>query len=187
MSITDAGKTSNDTVTAEKPKKERVPTEELRLLDPATVRFCREGSLLKMRTKPEAEWQEVTLARLFPLTEDECWLSVLDDTGSEVGVLLDVEALPREDLVCVRAELRRRYVVPQISRIYACRDRFDVTEWLVETDRGTKIFATRQAHENARRPFSKRVTLTDIESNRYDIADIDTLDPASRKLLEQRV
>lgn len=169
------------------PKKERAPTEELRILDPTVIGFRREGTALKMQATPESDWQEVTLARLFPLSEDERWLSVLDDVGTEIGMMLDAGELPREDLECVRAELRRRYVVPQITRVCSCRDRFDITEWIVETDRGTKNFVTRQAHESARRPFTKRVTLTDVESNRYDIADIDALDPLSRKLVEQRV
>jgi hypothetical protein len=140
-----------------------------------------------MRVTEEAEWQNATLTRLFPLSEDEQWISVLDDTGTEVGVLVDVTELSCDDLECLRAELRRRYVVPQITQIFSCKDRFDVTEWIVETDRGKKRFLTRQAHENARRPFSSRITLTDVESNRYDIADADVLDPISRKLLEQRV
>ena len=155
-------------------------------LDPAALRFRHEDGRLQMR-QGEEEWQEIRLALLFPLSEPEKWVSVLDKEGRELGILLELHALSKTDQTCVREELHRRYLVPKIRRVCACRDRFDLGEWEVETDRGQATFLTRNLREQAKQPLPRHLSLTDVEGNRYDIPDVTALDSQSQRLLEERL
>ena len=163
------------------------PPDELRFLDPATVAFRLDGQTLQMRGPGESDWREVTLARLFPLSDPTGWLAVADKDDKEVGIVADLGKLAPESVTAVRQALQLRYLVPQIRRIVACRDRLDGVEWTVETDRGETKFLIRQMHENVKQPISGRLMLTDVEGNRYDIPDVQALDPVSRALIEERV
>jgi hypothetical protein len=132
------------------------------------------------------DWREVSLVRLFPLSEPERWVAVITHDGREVGILLDVAELPPDAREAAREELRRRYMVPEIRRIVSVRERYDLVEWMVETDRGQVTFLTRNLREQVKRPFPHRLVLMDVEGNRYDVPDIEALDPESRHLLEDR-
>jgi hypothetical protein len=160
---------------------------ELPLLDPATVTFRREGHTLQMRRTGEEEWRAVTLTRLFPLSEPEHWIAVIDAEDKEIGLLLDLRGLASESLAAARAELERRYLIPEVLRIIACRDRFELTELELETDRGCVAITLRNPNENIQQPLPHHITLTDVEGNRYDIPDIDQLDIDSRRWLEERM
>jgi len=163
------------------------PSTEYILLEPAALELRREGERLQIRQGGEREWREVTLVRLFPLTEPDRWLAVLDAEGNEVGILRDLAKLSKDDRGAARDELDRRYLVPRIQRILACRARFDLLEWTVETDRGETKFLTRHLREQVKEVAPERLSLIDVEGNRYDVPSLDALDPESRRLLEQRV
>jgi len=177
-------------ITEQHPEEKKMPTIEeasdLHLLDGAALQFRREGIRLQMR-RGEEEWQEISLARLFPLTDGEKWIAVVDKENKEIGILKDLHGISREGLALLHEELYKRYLVPQISRILACRDRFDITEWTVATDRGELTFLMRHPHESIQLPLPGRVSLLDVEGNRYDVPDITALDPASRAWIEQRM
>ena len=161
--------------------------EEIRWLEPGQLLWQVENGRLRLRENAEAEWRDVSIYRLFPLSDPECWLSVVDKENKEVGIIRDLRGWPHEPLALIREELARRYLVPHILRIISCRDQFDFSIWEVETDRGPIKFHVRRHQENIQRPLPHRVTLTDIEGNRYDITDINELDEESRRMLEERI
>ncbi|HPD14837.1 MAG TPA: DUF1854 domain-containing protein [Planctomycetota bacterium] len=138
-------------------------------------------------TPDDAEWRDVTLVRLFPLTEPEHWVSLVEMNGKEVGVLRDLSRLGHEALRLARDELRRRYLVPRIVRILACRPRADLVEWTVETDRGRQKFLTREVREQIKEHQPTRLSIVDVEGNRYDIPDLAALDPESRRRLDAQL
>jgi hypothetical protein len=160
---------------------------ELVFLDPKALHLRREGTRLQMRRDGEEEWGEVTLVRLFPLADPNTWISVLGKEGRELGVVLDPSGLGTEDHALLHEELRRRYLVPEVQRILSRRPRFDLMEWVVETDRGQATFLTRNLREQQQPPSSDRVIITDIEGNRYDVPDLEALDPISRRRLESQL
>ena len=160
---------------------------ELRFLDPSSIHFGREGARLRLRMDGETDGRDVAVARLFPLSEPERWVSVLDKDGKEIGVIEDLHKLSREDLAHVREELHRRYLVPKIRRILSCRVRFDLAEWTVETDRGRMRFLTRNLRDQVKDHVHSHLAMTDMEGNRYDIPSIEALDPDSRRRLEEQL
>ena len=60
-----------------------------------------------------------------------------------------------------------------------------VSHWEVETDRGPRAFTLKDPQENVRDLGPGRILLVDAHGNRYRIADVRQLDPASRKALEE--
>ena len=164
-----------------------VNPEEIVWIDPAQVGWQVDNGRLQIRESEEAEWREVGLFRLFPLSDPERWLAVVDKENKEIGIIRDLHGCPHEPLSLIRQELGRRYLVPHILRVISCRDQFDITIWEVETDRGRITFQHRRQSENVQRPLPHRVTLLDIEGNRYDIPDLNNLDAESRRLLEERI
>lgn len=163
------------------------PEEAIRELTPSAVLFRQEHTRLQLRLEGEEEWRDVTLARLFPLSDPDGWIAVVDKDDKEIGILETLHGLPPESLACVRAELHRRYMVPEIRRILACKDRFDLLEWEVETDRGPAAILMRHPQESIKQLIPGRYSLTDVEGNRYDIPNLSTLDAESRRLLEFRL
>ncbi|MEA3399638.1 MAG: DUF1854 domain-containing protein [Armatimonadota bacterium] len=160
---------------------------ELPVLDAEAMSFRQQGGRLQVRLDDEQEWRDASAVRLFPLSESDRWISVVDEEEKEIGLLLELDSLGEEARECVEAELERRYLIPRIVRILSCRQRFDVMEWTVETDRGEVRFLMRDIREKVKRPLPRHVTLEDVEGNRYDIPDVEALDTASRHLLEERV
>ncbi|MHB9133077.1 MAG: DUF1854 domain-containing protein [Armatimonadota bacterium] len=161
--------------------------EDLQLQDPATLEFRQESGRLQWRKQGEEEWKKITLARLFPLTDPESWLAMLDAEGKEIGILQTLQGLSRQSLKAVRGELECRYLVPRIKRIIACRDRFDLLEWEVETDRGPLTFLLRNPQESVTQPFANYLCFADVEGNRYDVDDVRALDEESRKWIDERL
>ena len=162
-------------------------SDELRLLELSQVRLRRRDGRLEMREITYAQWRPVTLVRLFPSSEPDGWTSVIDDRGTEIGIFPDLAEFPAEELALVREEMERRYLVPKIGRITACRRRHDVLQWTAETDRGRVTFITRNLREQVQEPMPRYLILTDVEGNRYDIPDLEALDPMSRGLLEEQL
>ncbi|MCC6445482.1 MAG: DUF1854 domain-containing protein [Armatimonadetes bacterium] len=159
--------------------------QEMILLEPSPSLFREEQG--RLQAQSGEEWQEASVVRLFPLTEPEDWLAVVGKDNKEIGVIERLSDWPPESAAMVREALRRRYRVPQIRRVLSCRERFDLAEWAVETDRGAATFLTRHLRDHIQEPYPGRYTLTDVEGNRYDIPSLPSLDPESRRLLEERL
>jgi hypothetical protein len=177
---------STENESSQKPESEE-KSEDLVYLDPSSIELRWKTDTLEMRKKDEEEWQKAGLIRLFPLTEKERWLSLMDKDGKEIGILKDLRGLSGNSLTALRKELAQRYIIPHIQCILSCRERFDMTEWTVETDRGVRTFLTRGLRDNAKQPLARHFILKDVEDNRYDVPDIMQLDPESRRLLEERL
>jgi hypothetical protein len=159
----------------------------LRFLDGTEMNLRRQGSRLQIRRDWNEDWTDVSVVRLFPLSEPWRWVSVLDSVGREVGVVRDLAELPRDVRRALRDELNRRYLVPQILKVTAATDKYDLVEWVMETDRGPITFMTRNLREQAQRPLPEHLTMMDVDGNRYDIPDMGDLDPDSLRLLETRL
>ena len=160
-------------------------SKEFRILEPARLRFQKNGSKLQMLIEGEDEHKTVSVIPLFPLSESERWVSVLDDEGRELGIIEEVGKLGAESRKMILDELRRHYVLPRIQKILSCKERFELVQWEVETDRGAREFLTRNLRENIQQPSQNRLILTDVDSNRYDIPDFQSLDKKSQNLLER--
>lgn len=159
-------------------------TSELRFLDPARLRFARQGMSLTLTLAAEAmTYDQVIVLRSFPLSQPDRYWSIRNEKNEEIGMLADPAQLELDQRTLLLEELRRRYLLPAINRIINIREHFETLEWLVETDHGPWRFTTRQLRDNLRSPAVGRFIITDIEGNRFDIPNIAHLPLASQTLL----
>jgi hypothetical protein len=128
----------------------------------------------------------VRLARCFPWTAPDDYLSVRDKEGAEVCLLTSREGLNAETRRLVDEELDGQEFFPRITRVVGVDDRFDVMVWTVETDRGP-IELQVEHHEDIRLRDDGRVTIKDHGGGVFIVDDIGRLDPGSRRHIEDRL
>ena len=155
----------------------------LRHLEPAAVRITCEAGVLCVTVSGEPPYRKARILRMAPLTSPERYFSLRDETDWEIGVLRGLEGLDDDSRRLAEAEIARRYVLPRILRIRRSRERFEIVEWEVETDRGRRRVLTRDLRQSLLEPTPGRCILTDVDGNRYDVPDISVLDEHSRSLL----
>lgn len=160
---------------------------EFHLLEPSELTFELHGSKLMAWRGDETEGREVHLFRLFPISEPDDWVSVVDGEGKEMGIIKSLRALDHDTRKLLADELHRRYTLPRILRIVSSKEKSDLVEWQVETDRGPRNFHTRSLRDNTQEPEPNNYILTDLDGNRYHIPDFGALDPRSRGILEKHL
>lgn len=160
-----------------------VEAAQLRLLEPGKLRLFTAGATLRMTIADEACWLKVAVLRAFPLTLPTGYFSVRDGGGSEIGMLVNLDGMDAASRALIEAELERRYMISVIHRIVSAKERFGTVDWEVETHRGRCRFTTRDLRESALRPSPNHYLLTDVENNRFEVLDLNALDPQSQSLL----
>ncbi len=128
----------------------------------------------------------VRLARCFPWTAPEEYLSIRDKDGAEVHLLATRAGLDPATAALIAEELAAQEFFPRITRVDAVDDRFDVMVWNVETDRGPFELQVEHA-EDIRLREDGRVTFKDHAGGTFIVDDIARLDPRSRRLIEDRL
>jgi hypothetical protein len=156
---------------------------QLKLLDPARLRFFKAGAALRLTIDGDCSVLKVTVLRAFPLTDPARYYSIRDGGGKEAGLIVNPALLDPESRRWVEADLDRRYMTAFVSRIRSVEERFGTVDWEVETQRGLNRFTTRDLRDNVLRPAPGRILFTDVEGNRYEVPDMTALDPQSQTWL----
>jgi hypothetical protein len=128
----------------------------------------------------------VRLARCFPWSRREGYLSIRDAEGNEVLLLETLLHLPAALRELIDAELAAQEFQPRITAVYKVEEQFGITTWTVQTDRGPVELQVKHA-EDIRQLEGGRVLLRDHAGGLFEIPDLATLDPHSRKLVEARL
>ena len=145
---------------------------------------------LSLKTKEEngeektAEYDRVFLHRAFPFDHPESYISVQDADKNEIGMISDLSVFPEETAALLRGELARKYYAPVLRSILSVRDRYGYAYCTATTDAGEITFTLRDASRSIFKADAKRVIITDIDGNRYDIPDVAELDRKSYKKIE---
>jgi hypothetical protein len=122
--------------------------------------------------------------RSFPISDPGRWVSLCDPTGRELAMVESIDDLPDEARRLLVEELGRSEFLPVIRRIVRVASSTIPAVWEVETDRGPTRF-TLDGEESIRRIGGGRALIVDDRGLRYLVADVKTLDPASRRILER--
>jgi len=160
----------------------------LRYLEPQQVRLLRtDDGRVRATIADERSIIAPRFLRARPLTDPDRYISIreAEPNGKEMGLLRNWRQLDRESRDLVQAELDRRYLYPILRRIVSARHVFGVAICVFDTDRGTREVTLRDIRDNVIYLGASRILITDAEGNRYDIPDVDALDPTSRALLTQ--
>lgn len=141
-----------------------------------------DGGLL-VRLADGQEIQDAVPLRLFPLSEPQKWIALLDSDGRERVLLESLEQLTNTDRTLLLEELSRREFVPIIHRISWVSGNSEPCSWRVTTDRGETEFVLK-SEDDIRRLGTHSVLVVDSHGIRYLIPNRDQLDAYSRRIIE---
>jgi hypothetical protein len=128
--------------------------------------------------------EDVRLARCFPWTLPEAYISVRDAEGREVCMLETLDELDADSRAIAEEELRERVFNPRIERVLDCRHEFGISSITAETDRGVVVFQIR-SRDDVRFLSPTRALFRDVDGNTYELRDYEQLDRASRRHLQR--
>lgn len=127
---------------------------------------------------------DVQVARCFPWSLQEGYVSIRNKEGKEIALLAGLDGLDPESRQIVEQELRDKIFVPKIRRITRYTAEFDVVYISAETDRGKVTFQIRN-RDDVRVLSTRRALFRDVDGNVYEVEDVFALDRASQKHIEQ--
>ena len=120
--------------------------------------------------------------RLFPISAENTYISLLNEQEEEVALIRDLHALDENSQAAVQACFATMYRIPIITKILDINEKFGTLMWKVETDRGVVSFLIRGRYQTVKR-LGKRFRVRDNCDNRYEITDYTKLDKRSQHLL----
>jgi len=123
---------------------------------------------------------DARLARCFPWSVPDSYISVRDADGKEITLLRTLDRLDPASRAIVEEELRDKIFNPKIQRLISHKEEFGVTSMTVRTDRGEVTFQIR-SRDDVRLLGPGRALFRDADGNAYELTDLAALDKASRR------
>ena len=147
-----------------------------------------ENHLVKLTLSDAQEAEEKEIVgleprRLFPVSNPEVYISLLDEDGKERAVIRSYADIDEASASVIRQSLEDYYLVPKILRIISKAEKYGTLHWTVETDRGIIGFDIRNRFHDINVARSGFVRVRDANDNRYVIEDCNKLDKHSYALL----
>lgn len=140
--------------------------------------------LVKMTMKDGTVYEDLEPRRLFPFTNPDMYITLLNKDEREVGFVRDLKELDRDSVKALEACFAEYYMIPRITKVISCEEKFGSIKWEVETDRGPVKFRIRSRHSDIKKLYgSNRVIVRDSNDNRYEIPDYTALDAHSIRML----
>ncbi len=154
-------------------------------IDNDMARFTRKDiTLVDMELYDGRRFTDLEPRRLFPLTGLEKYITLLDTEGNEQAIIRNLSTLPENDRKIIEECLEEYYLIPKITRIADCKEKFGLLTFYVETDKGDATIEIRNIVHGIKLMYRTRVLLRDNNDNRYEIPDINRLDKKSRSKIE---
>ena len=124
---------------------------------------------------------------VFPISNKNHFISLRDDSGTEIGIIEHASKLDSESKRIVKEELERSYFLPRITAVIGIEDQLNLFIFSVETDHGFRTFEVRNPRQNVRSVGGGRYIIRDVDGNRYDIPKLRNLGLKSQHLLSEFV
>ena len=140
------------------------------------------GQLVANVKGREAPVTDARVARCFPWSLPDRYIAIRDKDGKELALLQTLAELDPASRAVVEQELHDKVFKPAITRVIAHKSEFGVISITVETSRGEVTFQIR-SRDDVRALSPTRALFRDADGNTYELADLNSLDPASRKIL----
>jgi hypothetical protein len=126
----------------------------------------------------------VVPVRAFPISAADEGVALISTDGREVAWLDRVGDLPDDRRSLVEAELAIREFMPEIKRIASVSSYATPSTWRVDTDRGETCLVLK-GEEDIRRLGRTALLIADANGIQFLVRDIQSLDRASRKMLDR--
>lgn len=133
------------------------------------------------------QYSRVNVFRTFPFTDPDRYISVREanDKAREIGIIIDLWAdLREDDAISVKEQLEIRYFTPKIERIKELKDEYGFAYFTVQTDMGDCKFTMNMNSGAVVHLSETRIIITDLDGNRYEIADLNRLTALELKKLD---
>ena len=152
-------------------------------IDGDMARFTPKGlTLVDVELTDGRKFENLEPKRLFPVSDLNRFISLLDENGVEQAVIRDMTTLPADQRDIINVCLDEFYRVPKILKIWAYEERFDGLTLHTEKDKGPADIESRVLITGFRMD-GVRALLRDINDNRYEIPDVTQLDGLSKQIL----
>lgn len=164
--------------------------EKLNYITPDEISFYNSQGGLLMARCGSTDMGRVAVLRMFPLQHAEEYLCVRRenydrlDKEAEIGIIRRLTDFPEDAVRLVRAELERRYFVPDIINVTDVREEVGHILWKVETTKGEREFTLTDMSSNLMNLGGGKILLTDVYGNRYRIPDVTKLDDKTMRVIE---
>jgi hypothetical protein len=129
-------------------------------------------------------YEGVVPIRAFPISAADEDVALVSTDGKEVAWLDRVADLPEAVRSLVERELASREFMPEVKRIAGVSSFATPSTWQVETDRGATQLVLK-GEEDIRRLGRTALLIADANGIQFLVRDIQSLDRASRKLLDR--
>lgn len=154
-------------------------------IDNDMARFTRKDiSLVDMELFDGRKFENLEPRRLFPLSGLEKYITLLDQDGIERAIIRDMKTLPQNERTIIQECLNEYYLIPKITKITSCKEKFGVLRIWAETNSGNVVIEIRNIIHGIKLIYGTRVQLRDVNDNRYEISNINDLDSHSRRLID---
>jgi len=130
--------------------------------------------------------KECRVARCFPWSMPERFISIRNKDGNELHLFDSIEDVPEGCRPVVTEELGAQEFVPRILRVHEIDDTFEIIVWKADTDRGPVEFQVKD-DEDVRALTDDCIVIRDHTGMLFEIPDIGELDERSRALVEDRL
>ncbi len=158
--------------------------DEIKPLDAKSIKIYRnELDDFVVELSDGSKYAQVRAMRAFPLSNPSDFIILRDKEDNEIGLIESINELDSKYKKVLEEELQKSYFIPQITKIKNLEEKFGISQWEVETNKGTHTFNVRN-REEVRLFSSGRVLIKDADGNRYEIPDHRRLDLKSRAFLE---
>ncbi len=129
-------------------------------------------------------FEDLEPRRLFPLTDTEHYITLLDSKEREVALIKSMSELDDDSRAALEGCFEEYYLIPHITQVLGIEDKFGTLTFHVMTDRGEISFRIRNRHSDIKMLYgTTRVLVRDADDNRYEIPNFDALDRHSKRLL----
>lgn len=159
---------------------------QLRFLTKENAVFSRtEGGFLAL-DYDGTHYDRVGVYRTFPLTDAEKFISIREanEKAREIGMIEDLKQLSTEQEEMLQEQLRLRYFLPQIEKIYDIKDEYGYGYFDVKTNFGDCRFTIHMSSGSVVSLTDTRILITDLDGNRFEIPDLSKLTTGEKKKLD---
>jgi len=150
-------------------------------LDPKTLQITKTDAGLKAIIENQ-EHEIERLARAFPRSNPDQYVSLMDTEGHEIGIIENPDQLDDTSRDIVAAELKAIYFVPIIHTIQSVTPKGTGSIWEVETDDGPRTFRI-MGRESLDGSDAPSIEIHDENGKRYKIEDYWEMDSDSKDLI----
>ena len=126
----------------------------------------------------------VVAVRAFPIAAPGEGVSVLDEGGHELAWVPRLAELPEPQRTLLAEALEQREFMPVLKRLRSVSSFGTPSTWDVETDCGDTRFVLK-GEEDIRRLGPGLLIVNDAHGVQYLIRDLNSMDRASRRLLDR--